>query len=202
MYPAKTNLQDHARLCKNLARILHARLAWHVHAICPFSCTILAPILARSCKNVQEMQVIINSCKILHHFLRDTIVQESCKKRDMSRAHAKQVLHARFLQDSCMILQFCFCWVGGVQTLEWTGMDWNGMDNWNGQIPWVNWPDCAPFPPNSCVSFPQLPLITYAFSLMWGKGGHYKSPLLEVVGQAAKLTCFLFHWLAMPLGVL
>ena len=29
----------------------------------------------------------------------------------------------------------------------------------------------APFPPNSCVSFPQLPLITYDFSFMWGEGG-------------------------------
>ena len=29
----------------------------------------------------------------------------------------------------------------------------------------------APFPPISCVSFPQLPLITYAFSRIWGEGG-------------------------------
>ena len=29
--PSKNEL---ARSCKNLARILHARLAWHVHAIC------------------------------------------------------------------------------------------------------------------------------------------------------------------------
>ena len=77
--PAKTNLQDHAR-------ILHARLAWHVHAICPFSCTILhnPPILARSCKksaNLKGNYSCSISCKILHHFLQESckIVQESCK---------------------------------------------------------------------------------------------------------------------------
>ena len=32
--PSKNEL---ARSCKILARLLHARLAWHVHAICPFS---------------------------------------------------------------------------------------------------------------------------------------------------------------------
>ena len=34
-----------------------------------------------------------------------------CKIVDISRARAKQVLHARFLQDSCMILQVRFYWV-------------------------------------------------------------------------------------------
>ena len=112
LIPAKTNLQDQAG-------ILHASLAWHVHAICPFSCTILAqscPILAKSCKkNVQEtpnLQVIILaaslaksctiSCKICARSCK--IVQESCKKRDISRARAMQVLHARFLHNLARIL--------------------------------------------------------------------------------------------------
>ena len=60
---------------------------------------------SRLCKGVDEgascNYSCSNSCKILHHFLQDMckIVQESCKKRDISRAHAKQVLHARFLHD-------------------------------------------------------------------------------------------------------
>ena len=53
---------------------------------------ILAASLAKSC---------IISCKNRASL---------CKKRDISRARAKQVLHARFLQDSCMILQVRFCW--------------------------------------------------------------------------------------------
>ena len=74
----------------------------------------LAPILARSCKKCARNAgnySCSNSCKSLHHFLQDMckIVQESCKKRDISRARAKQVLHARFVQDSCMILQVRFC---------------------------------------------------------------------------------------------
>ena len=52
--PSKNEL---ARSCKNLARILHARLG--LHAICPFSCTILHQFLQDLAKNVQEMQVII-----------------------------------------------------------------------------------------------------------------------------------------------
>ena len=76
----------------------------------------LAPILARSCKKCARNAgnySCSNSCKILPHFLQDMckIVQESCKKRDISRARAKQVLHARFLHKSCMILQVRFCWV-------------------------------------------------------------------------------------------
>ena len=50
--PSKNEL---ARSCKNLARILHARLAWHVHAICPSSCTILhdsCTILHDSCTTI------------------------------------------------------------------------------------------------------------------------------------------------------
>ena len=94
-YPAKTNLQDHARLCKNLARILHARLAWHVHVVCPFlarflhvSCTILAQSCthlarngARFCKNCCKnnyLHFLHIFCKILQESVQDCarIVQE------------------------------------------------------------------------------------------------------------------------------
>ena len=56
----------------------------------------------------------------LAHFLQDLarIGARLCKKMDISRARAKQVLHARFLQDSCTILQVRLCWeVVGVSWL-------------------------------------------------------------------------------------
>ena len=37
-----------------------------------------------------------------------------------------------------------FCSMRGIGGSTNAGMDWNGMDYWNGQknqIPWVNWPD-------------------------------------------------------------
>ena len=109
--PAKTNLQDHARLCKNLARILHARLAWHVHAICPFSCTVLAQsctkFLQDLAKNVQEMQVIILaatlaksctiSCKISARLCKNRARNVQEKGHDY-RVH---VPSKSCMQDSC-----------------------------------------------------------------------------------------------------
>ena len=103
--PAKTNLQDHARLCKNLACktcLAHARdMSLFLHD----SCT----ILHISCKKsvVQDFArdaARIITCKFAQFFARSCknwckIVQESCKKRDISRARAKQVLHARFLHN-------------------------------------------------------------------------------------------------------
>ena len=111
--PAKTNLQDHARFLQDCARILHARLAWHVHAICLFSCTILAQsctYLARSCTNLarnsaemlQELPASLDFfCKILQELVQDCarIVQESCKKRDISRARLACKILARILHD-------------------------------------------------------------------------------------------------------
>ena len=113
--PAKTNLQDHARLCKNLARILHARLAWHVHAICPFSCTILTQsctILTQSCTN---------SCKILQKSARNSnfilaaslaksctisckICARLCKNRARKGTYRVHVPSKSCMQDSCTIL--------------------------------------------------------------------------------------------------
>ena len=77
------------------------------------TCTQYVPFLARFLHNLahilQEMEqdfardaARIITCKFAHFFARSCknwckIVQESCKKRDISRA--KQVLHARFLNN-------------------------------------------------------------------------------------------------------
>ena len=71
------------------------------------SCTILHQFLQDLAKNVQEMQVIIleatlaNLAPFLARYVQDCvrIVQETCNKRDISRARAEQVLHARFLHN-------------------------------------------------------------------------------------------------------
>ena len=107
------------RTCKimqDCARILHARLAWHVYAICPFSCMILALsckilhiiILQEMVQETPNLQVIILAASLARcsyvHARSCKIVQESCKKRDISRACAMQVLHARFLHNLVRIL--------------------------------------------------------------------------------------------------
>ena len=116
-FPAKTNLQDHARLCKNLARILHARLAWHVHAICPFSCTFLARFLHNLAHILQEMVqdfarvaariiIICNDflhifCKILQELVQDCaiIVQEKGHIACTCQASLACKILARFLHN-------------------------------------------------------------------------------------------------------
>ena len=84
------------------------------------TCTQYVPFLAQSCTNSCKISQKMckkmhagnyscsNSCKILHHFLQDMckIVQESCKKRNISRAS----LACMILAQSCMILQVRFCW--------------------------------------------------------------------------------------------
>ena len=108
--PAQETAQQQ-RTCKimqDCARILHARLAWHVHTICPFSCTFLAHILQEMVQDFARAaaRIISTSISCTFFFPRSCknwckIVQETCKKRDIScaRARAKQVLHARFLHD-------------------------------------------------------------------------------------------------------
>ena len=102
--PAKMNMQD-------CARILHARLAWHVHRTCPFSCTILAQsctYLARNgarfckrcCKN-NYLQVCTFFCKILQE-----LVQDCARIVEERRARAKHAsLACKILAQSCTILQ-------------------------------------------------------------------------------------------------
>ena len=102
--PSKNEL---ARSCKNLARILHARLAWHMHAICPFSCMILAPSCtylarngARFCKSCCKKHFLHTFCKILQELVQNCarIVQE---KGPAYRVH---VPSKSCMQDSCTIL--------------------------------------------------------------------------------------------------
>ena len=97
-----------ARLCKNLACktcLACARdiLSLFLHD----SCTYLARNGERFCKSCCKnnyLHFLHIFCKIMACKNWCKIVQESCKQRDISRACAKQVLHARFLQDSCTIL--------------------------------------------------------------------------------------------------
>ena len=118
-FPAKTNLQDHARLCKNLAFKTCMERAHDMSLFLHDSCTILHISCKILQKNVQEtpnLQVIILaaslaksctiSCKICARSCK--IVQESCKKRDISCARAMQVLHARFLHNLACSCKFVF----------------------------------------------------------------------------------------------
>ena len=108
-HPAKMNLQDRAR-------ILHARLAWHVHAICPFSCTILAQsctYLARSCTYLARngARFCKRCCKnnyrsFLHIFLQDLarIGARLCENRSRKGTYRVHVPSKSCMQDSCTIL--------------------------------------------------------------------------------------------------
>ena len=98
LQPSKNEL---ARSCKNLARSCTQDL----HAICPFSCTILHQFLQDLAKNVQEMQVIILAATLAKSCtISCKICARLCKNRARKGTYRVQVLHARFLQDSCTIL--------------------------------------------------------------------------------------------------
>ena len=125
-HPLFQILPSNNELARQCARILHARLAWHVHAICSFSCTILAQSCtylarngARFCKRCCKNNYL-QIWSFLHIFFARScknwckIVQESCKKRDISRARAKQVLHARFLLETVSVVQTHSCQVSRV----------------------------------------------------------------------------------------
>ena len=115
-FPSKNEL---ARSCKIVQESsLNARLAWHVHAICPFSCTILHQFLQDLAKNVQEMQVIIlvatlaKSCTISCK-----ICARLCKNRARKGTYHMHVPSKSCMQDSCTILHdlaSSFCWVSWV----------------------------------------------------------------------------------------
>ena len=109
IYPSKNEL---ARSCKNLARILAYDMSLFLHNFC----TILHQFLQDLAKNVQEMQVIIlaatlaksctNSCKICARLCKNRA------KNVQEKGHiACTCLHARFMLDSCTILQVRFCWM-------------------------------------------------------------------------------------------
>ena len=113
-----TKLTQQKRTCKimqDCARILHARLAWHVHAVCPFSCTILAQSgLHIYC--AQDLAHILQ--EMVQDFVRDAariitckfgvsctffckILQELVQDCGTYRVH---VPSKSCMQDSCTIL--------------------------------------------------------------------------------------------------
>ena len=107
--PAKTNLQDHARLCKNLACKTCLACARDMSLFLHDSCT----MLHNSCKILKKKKCGRNSklagnyscsisCKILHHFLQDMckIMQDSARiVQEKGHIACKSCM-----QDSCTIL--------------------------------------------------------------------------------------------------
>ena len=110
--PAKTNLQDHARLCKNLAcKTCLARARDMSHD----SCTILHQFLQKKCARNSKLAGNYScsisckiSCKIWARLCKNRarIVQE--KGNITCRCQAS--LACKILAQSCMILQVRFCW--------------------------------------------------------------------------------------------
>ena len=106
-----TQQKQTCKIMQNCARILHARLAWHVHAICPFSCTILAQSCTNSCKsckkiNVQETQVIILAASLAKSCtISCKICARLCKNRARKGTYRVHVPRKSCMQDhSCTIL--------------------------------------------------------------------------------------------------
>ena len=97
-------MQDCARM------ILHARLSWHVHAICPFSCTILAQsctYLARNGARFCKRCCKNNYLGFLHinFFARlARIGARLCKNRARKGTYRVHVPSKSCMQDSCTIL--------------------------------------------------------------------------------------------------
>ena len=106
-HSAKANLQDHAR-------ILQESCIQDLHAICPFSCTILHQFLQDLAKNVQEMQVIILAATLAKSCtISCKICARLCKNRARKGTYRVQVFmqdSCKILAQSCMILQVRFCW--------------------------------------------------------------------------------------------
>ena len=121
--PAKTNLQDHARLCKNLACKTCMARARDMSLFLHDSCTILqdATYLARNGARNSKLAGNYScsiSCKIVHHFLQEMckILQDSARIVQ-EKGHVACTCHAslacKILAQSCnnlMILQVRFCW--------------------------------------------------------------------------------------------
>ena len=98
-YPSKNELTRSCKIvqesCKNLAcKTCTQYVSFQ-------SCTYLARNGARFCKSCCTNNYL--------HFL-NKILQELVQDCARKGTYCVQVLHARFLQDSCMILQVRFCW--------------------------------------------------------------------------------------------
>ena len=81
-FPAKTNLQDHARLCKNLA----------CKTCLPFSCTILAQSCTNSCKILQKH---VQTCRCYLFCCKRQTLGIQLSKNELARS-------CKIVQESCM----------------------------------------------------------------------------------------------------
>ena len=123
-YPAKTNLQDHARLCKNLACKTCLARARNMPLFLHNSCTILHISCNKWCKILQEL-LQEELPAFLAHFLQDLarIGARLCKNHARKGTYRVHVPSKSCMQDSCkilaqscMILQVRFCWVPTCRT--------------------------------------------------------------------------------------
>ena len=115
-HSAKTNLQDHARWCKNFACKTCLARARDMHD----SCTILHIYLARNGKDFARdaARIIVPaSLEFLAHFFARSALQElvqDCARIVQEKGHiactCQASLACKILAQSCMILQVRFCW--------------------------------------------------------------------------------------------
>ena len=110
-YPAKTNLQDHARLCKNLACKTCMERARDMSLFLHDSCTILhisSKILQKNVQETPNLQVIIlaaslaNLAPFLARYVQD--LARLCKNRARKGTYRVHVPYKSCMQDSCTIL--------------------------------------------------------------------------------------------------
>ena len=100
--PSKNELARSCKIMQDCARILHARLAWHVHVICPFSCTILAQSCTYLARNGARDAVRIITCKfgVSCTFFAELV--QDCARTVQEKGHI--VPCKSCMQDSCTIL--------------------------------------------------------------------------------------------------
>ena len=106
--PSKNEL---ARSCKIVQESCMQDLLGKCTRYVPFLARFLhnlAPILARSCKKLCKLAGSYYSCsiscKILHHFLQDTVCARLCKNRARKGTYRMHVPSKSCMQDSCTIL--------------------------------------------------------------------------------------------------
>ena len=112
-----TNLQNHARLCKNLACktcLARARdMSLFLHFLAQ-SCTNSCKILQKKCKKLQL--VLQHLAKFLARYVQDCArIMQDCARIVQEKGHiactCQASLACKILAQSCMILQVRFCWV-------------------------------------------------------------------------------------------
>ena len=105
LLPAKTNLQDHARLCKNLACKTCLARASDMSLFLHDSCTILHQFLLDLAKNCANLQVIILAASLAKSCtISCKICARLCKNRARKGTYRVHVPSKSCMQDSCTIL--------------------------------------------------------------------------------------------------